>query len=79
MGGQIKSPLPGVFYRRSDPTSEPFVAEGDQVEPGDVVGIVEIMKSFHEITSEASGTVTRFLVDDEGAVDIGQPLVELDP
>jgi acetyl-CoA carboxylase biotin carboxyl carrier protein len=77
MGEQIRSPLPGVFYRRPDPTSEPFLTEGDQVEPGDVVGLVEIMKSFHEIKSEVSGTVARFLVENEGAVDVGQPLVEL--
>jgi len=77
MGEQIKSPLPGVFYRRPDPASEPFVTEGDRVEPGDVLGLVEIMKSFHEITSEISGTVLRFFVDNEGAVDIGQPIVEL--
>jgi acetyl-CoA carboxylase biotin carboxyl carrier protein len=77
MGEQITSPLPGVFYRRPDPDSEPFVAEGDRVEPGDVIGLVEIMKSFHEIKSEIGGTVARFLVDNEGEVGIGQPLVEL--
>ena len=78
MAEQIRSPLPGMFYRRPDPNSEPFVTEGDQVEPGDVVGLVEIMKSFHEIKSEIGGTVSRFLVDNEGAVEIGQPIVELE-
>jgi acetyl-CoA carboxylase biotin carboxyl carrier protein len=78
MAEQIRSPLPGTFYRRPDPSSEPFVTEGDQIEPGAVVGLVEIMKSFHEIKSETGGTVSRFLVDDEGSVEIGQALVELE-
>ena len=45
----IKSPMPGTFYRRPDPESDPFVNEGDTVSPGDTVGLVEVMKSFHEI------------------------------
>ena len=73
----IKSPLPGTFYRRPDPSSDPFVAEGDTVEPGKVVGLVEIMKSFHEVRSEDSGVVERFLVDSEDAVEAGQDIAVL--
>ncbi|MDX6656135.1 MAG: hypothetical protein QOH62_928 [Solirubrobacteraceae bacterium] len=73
----IKSPLPGTFYRRPNPTSDPFVDEGDAVEPGKVVGLVEIMKSFHEVRAEDSGVVERFLVDSEDAVEAGQDLVVL--
>jgi acetyl-CoA carboxylase biotin carboxyl carrier protein len=73
----IKSPLPGTFYRRPDPNSDPFVAEGETVEPGKVVGLVEIMKSFHEVKAEDSGVVERFLVDSEDAVEAGQDIVVL--
>jgi acetyl-CoA carboxylase biotin carboxyl carrier protein len=73
----IKSPLPGTFYRRPDPNSAPYVEEGDSVKPGDVIGIVEIMKSYHEVKAEEEGTVDRFLVENEGEVDIGQDLVAL--
>jgi acetyl-CoA carboxylase biotin carboxyl carrier protein len=73
----IKSPLPGTFYRRANPTSDPFVAEGDAVEPGKVVGLVEIMKSFHEVHAEDSGVVERFLVESEDAVEAGQDLIVL--
>lgn len=69
--------MPGTFYRRSSPDVEPFVAEGDTVQPGDVIGLVEIMKSFHEIKSEESGVVQRFLVENEDAVEAGQALAEL--
>ena len=73
----IKSPLPGTFYRKPNPTSDPFVTEGEAVEPGKVVGLVEIMKSFHEVRAEDTGVVERFLVESEDAVEAGQDLVVL--
>jgi acetyl-CoA carboxylase biotin carboxyl carrier protein len=73
----IKSPYPGTFYRRPNPDSEPYVAEGDQVSSGDVVGLVEIMKNFHEIKAETDGLVERFLVENEAAVEAGQDIVAL--
>ena len=74
----IKSPMPGTFYRRPDPESDPFVNEGDTVSPGDTVGLVEVMKSFHEIKAQEEGTVSKILLDDEDAVGAGQDVVELE-
>jgi acetyl-CoA carboxylase biotin carboxyl carrier protein len=73
----IKSPLPGTFYRRPDPDAGPFVDEGDSVQAGDVVGLVEIMKSFHEVKADGSGVVERFLVENEDTVEAGQDLAVL--
>jgi acetyl-CoA carboxylase biotin carboxyl carrier protein len=73
----IKSPVPGTFYRRPEPGADPYVAEGDDLKPGDVVGIVEIMKNFFEIQAEEAGTVDRFLVQNEEAVEAGQDIVAL--
>ncbi len=73
----IKSPYPGTFYRRPDPQADPFVSEGDTVAPGDVVGLVEIMKNFLEVTSEEEGVVERFLVDNEALIEAGQDIVVL--
>ena len=75
----LKSHLPGTFYRRPDPQSDPYVSEGDMVRPGDIVGLVEIMKSFHEIVSDAEGRIARFLVDNEDLVDAGQDIIALEP
>lgn len=74
----IKSPMPGTFYRRPDPESDPFVNEGDTVSPGDTVGLVEVMKSFHEIKAQEVGTVSKILLEDEDAVGAGQDVVELE-
>ena len=75
----IKSSLPGTFYRRPNPQSDPYVSEGDTVKEGDVVGLVEIMKSFHEVVSDAAGVIARFLVENEELVDAGQDIIALEP
>ncbi len=78
MARTIKSPLPGTFYRRPNPQAEPYVSEGDTVEPGDVVGLVEIMKTFHEVHSDAAGRIERFLVENSDLVDAGQDIIALE-
>ena len=74
----VKAQMPGTFYRRPDPDSDPYVSEGDSVSAGDTVGLIEVMKSFHEVKAEDDGTVSKFLVDDEGAVDAGQDVLKLE-
>jgi acetyl-CoA carboxylase biotin carboxyl carrier protein len=74
----VKAQMPGTFYRRPDPESDPYVEEGDEVSAGDTIGLIEVMKNFNEIKAEDDGKVSKFLVEDEVAVDAGQDLVELE-
>ena len=74
----IRSPIPGTFYRRPAPDEPPFVTEGDLVAEGDVVGLVEVMKTFHQIEADAGGTVASFPVEDGEPVTAGATIVELD-
>jgi len=75
---QILSPLPGTFYRKPSPDDSPFKDVGDSVAEGDIIGMVEVMKTFNEVKADKTGTVKAFLVDNEEPVMAGQPLVELD-
>ncbi len=52
--------------------------DGDSVAVGDVIGLIEVMKSFHEVKSDIAGTVKAFLVENEGEVMAGQPLVDIE-
>jgi acetyl-CoA carboxylase biotin carboxyl carrier protein len=73
----IQSPLPGTFYRSSSPDTPPFKAEGDAVAVGDVIGLIEVMKSFHEVKSEVAGSAIHFVTDNEDPVMAGAVLAEL--
>ncbi len=75
---QILSPLPGTFYRRPSPEEPAYKENGDAVAVGDTIGLIEVMKSFHEVKAEIAGTVSKFLVENEDAIMAGQPLVALE-
>lgn len=75
---QLLSPLPGTFYRSPSPDKPPYAADGASVAAGDVIGLIEVMKSFHEVRAEQAGGNIRFLVDNEEPVMAGAPLAEVD-
>ncbi|MGC5052317.1 acetyl-CoA carboxylase biotin carboxyl carrier protein [Micromonospora sp. DT48] len=75
----VRSPMVGTFYRSPQPGAAPFVAVGDLVRPGQVVGIVEAMKLMNEIAADRPGRVVEVLVADGQPVEYDQPLVALDP
>jgi biotin carboxyl carrier protein len=75
---EVLSPLPGIFYRRPAPEKPPYKADGDRVAEGDVIGLVEVMKSFNEVRATVSGKLLKFLTENEDAVMAGQPLAEIE-
>jgi oxaloacetate decarboxylase (Na+ extruding) subunit alpha len=75
----IVAPMVGTFYRAPKPDAAPFVSEGDQVEPGQIVCILEAMKLFNEIPSDVAGRIMRILVENGAPVEFGQPLFLVDP
>ena len=78
MPKELLAPLPGVFYRKPAPDKPVYKSEGDVVAVGDVVGLIEVMKSFIEVQAEASGKIVRFVIDDEEPVMAGQVLLEIE-
>ena len=75
---EVLTPVPGTFYRRPNPDSDPFFADGDTVSEGDTIGLVEIMKNFQEVEAEVGGTLVEFLVGNEDAVEAGQAVAVID-
>ena len=55
MSRQILSPLPGTFYRKPAPDQPDYKEVGDTIAVGDVIGLVEVMKSFNEIKADFGG------------------------
>ena len=77
MSNQLLSPLPGTFYRKPAPDKPVYKNEGDTVAVGDVIGLIEVMKSFTEVKAEMEGKIVKFLADNEEPVMAGQPLAEI--
>jgi acetyl-CoA carboxylase biotin carboxyl carrier protein len=78
-GTAIESPSVGLFWRSPSPGAPPFVEVGDEVEAGQTVAIVEVMKLMNHVASPVDGVVTAILVENGGAVEFGQAIVVVDP
>ncbi len=76
---EVKSPMVGTFYRAPAPDAEPFVKEGDRIEKGDILCIVEAMKLMNEIKAEVSGVVEKIMVENGQPVEFGQVLFLIRP
>jgi len=75
----VLAPLTGTWYLTPSPGAAPYVRPGDEVTSGQVIGLIEAMKLFNEIKSDASGRVVRVLVEHGALVKAKQALVELEP
>lgn len=74
----VVAPLVGTFYRGGEPDAPPFVSEGDVVEVGQQIAIVEAMKIMNSVLADRAGRVAKVLAKDGDMVEFGQPLMIID-
>jgi acetyl-CoA carboxylase biotin carboxyl carrier protein len=75
----IDAPLVGVFYRSPEPGADPFVREGDLVEVGQQVAIIEAMKMMIPIKADCAGEIRKILVEDGAPVEYDEHLLVVAP
>lgn len=73
-GNIIVAPMAGTFYRSPAPGEPHFVQEGDSINKGDTVCIIEAMKMMNDVISNFSGNVTKILVENGEVVQKGDRL-----
>ena len=73
-GHHVKSPMVGTYYGAASPTSEQFVVEGQQVNAGDTLCIIEAMKMMNQIESDKSGIIKKIMVENGSPVEFDQIL-----
>jgi acetyl-CoA carboxylase biotin carboxyl carrier protein len=76
---EIKSPMVGTFYSAPEPGAKAYVTEGQRIQRGQMVCIIEAMKIMNEIESEFAGVVKEVLVQDAHPVEYGQVLFRIEP
>lgn len=76
---EIKAPMVGTFYRAPAPDAPPFVEVGDEIEPGQVICIIEAMKLMNEIKAEIKGKVVEIAVENAEPIEFGQTLFLIEP
>jgi len=83
-GLTVRAPSSGRFYRRPGPGKPEFVAVGDVIDTGKVVGLLEVMKTFTRIQYgggelPARARVVALYAEDEADVSAGDPLIVVEP
>ena len=73
-GHQIKSPMVGTYYASPSPTSPAFVSEGQKVEAGDTLCIIEAMKMMNQIEADKSGVIRKIAAENGQPVEFDQVL-----
>lgn len=76
---EVLSPMVGTFYQAPSPEADPFVREGDRIESGQTLCIIEAMKILNEIPADVSGEVVEILVGDGQPVEYNQALLKIRP
>ncbi|MBA2630294.1 MAG: acetyl-CoA carboxylase, biotin carboxyl carrier protein, partial [Thermoleophilaceae bacterium] len=73
------APLVGTFFRAAQPGSKPFVEQGDVVDVGQTVCIVEAMKLMNEVGAGEGGRIVEIVVENGDPVEFEQVLMYLEP
>ena len=71
----LKSPLVGTAYLSPEPGAKQFIEVGQNVKIGQVLLIIEAMKTMNEIVADKNGTVKKIYVKNETPVEFGEPLI----
>ena len=75
---EIKAPFVGTFYRSASPEAKPYVAVGDVVKKGDILGIIEAMKIMNELAAPVSGKIVEIRAEDGKMIEYNQVLFLLE-
>ena len=75
----VVAPFTGVFYRSPTPSSRAYVEPGDWVDADAVIGLVETMKIFNEVSADVAGRIVRFAASSGELVHAGDTLVLIEP
>jgi acetyl-CoA carboxylase biotin carboxyl carrier protein len=73
----IRAPSVGVFRERHPTHDTPLVERGQTVEPGDVVGLIQVGMLLLHVLAPAGGVVADVLAVDGDIVGYGAPLFKM--
>jgi acetyl-CoA carboxylase biotin carboxyl carrier protein len=78
-GHVVSAPSVGIFWRAPEPGAAPFVEVGSDVEVGQTLCIVEVMKLMQHVIADAAGTVSAIHCENGSSVEFGTPLFTIAP
>ena len=71
----VKAPMLGTLYHSPSPNAKPFIKVGSKIKAGDVIFIIEAMKTMNQVKSDKAGVVKKILVKNAMPVEFDQDLI----
>lgn len=75
---EVRAPLVGVYYAAPSPAEAPYVTEGQKVEKGQVLCLLEAMKMMNELKSPVSGIIRKIRGKNGELAEYDQVLFEVE-
>ena len=76
--GAVTSPMVGTAYLTPEPGAKPFIQLGDTVKEGQILLIVEAMKTMNPIPATRGGRITQILISGGTPVEFGEVLMVIE-
>lgn len=73
----IDSPMVGTYFAAAAEGTAPYVAVGSKVDVGDVLCLIEAMKTFNQVEADKAGTITAVHKNNGDPVEFGEPLFSI--
>lgn len=77
-GHMVTSPMVGTFFSAPKPGARPYAEVGRNVEVGDILCVIEAMKTFNSVQADKAGVVISALKENGEPVEYGEPLFIID-
>ncbi len=77
-GDPIASPMVGTAYLAPEPSASDFVKEGDMVQEGQTLLIIEAMKVMNPIAAPRAGKIKAILISNGQPIEFGEDLMILE-
>ena len=76
--GAVTAPMVGTVYAAPEPGAPPFIKVGDHVTEGQILFIIEAMKTMNPIRAPRAGVVTQIFSANAQPVEYGEVLLILE-
>ena len=74
---EVTAPMLGIYYRSAKPGGDPYIEVGSKVEPGTIIGLIEVMKLMNTVQAGVAGEVVEIIATNGKFVEYGQPILRI--
>jgi len=76
---EVRAPVVGIFHRSREADGPLLATEGDRVDGGKVLGVIETLGIGNDVTAPVGGRLAEMLIADGHRVEYGELIAVIEP